>query len=375
MKTIKTVKKVITDAKKAVERVKKEYVHFTGKTIEKFTDVVEYLSEYDTIIVAFSGGKDSLACLLYLLELGVDKNKIELWHHCIDGKEGSTLMDWACTEDYCRSVAQFFDIPLYFSWKVGGFEGEMLRDGEYTKPTKFEIPMFLDEDNLIECGKKVQESGGDGKGGGNKSTRRKFPMMSGDLSIRWCSAYLKIGVCSSGINGQERFKGKKTLVVSGERGEESSKREKYNEVEADPSDRRDGKRVQRYVDRVRPVHKWTEKQVWEIIERHKVNPHPAYKLGWGRLSCMCCIFGSKNQWSSIREIAPEKFKKISDYEKDFGYTIDRKESIDELADKGTPYKMNSEEVTKSNNTKYNDEIQVDEWELPLGAFGESNGPI
>jgi len=59
------------------------------------------LASYDVIIVAFSGGKDSAACVLHLLDLGVPKHKIELWHHLVDGREGSTLMDWPCTEAYC----------------------------------------------------------------------------------------------------------------------------------------------------------------------------------------------------------------------------------------------------------------------------------
>ena len=43
------------------------------------------LEEYDLIIVLFSGGKDSVAAYFRLLELGVPKEKIELWHHDIDG--------------------------------------------------------------------------------------------------------------------------------------------------------------------------------------------------------------------------------------------------------------------------------------------------
>ena len=39
------------------------------------------LEEYDHIIVLFSGGKDSAAAYYRLLEMGVPKNKIELWHH------------------------------------------------------------------------------------------------------------------------------------------------------------------------------------------------------------------------------------------------------------------------------------------------------
>ena len=82
---------------------------------------------YDTIIVAFSGGKDSMACVLDLLHRGVSKDKIELWHHDVDGREGSKLMDWPVTRDYCNKFAKAMGLKLYYSWKVGGFEREMLR--------------------------------------------------------------------------------------------------------------------------------------------------------------------------------------------------------------------------------------------------------
>ncbi len=53
------------------------------------------LSIYDKFIIFFSSGKDSLASLLHLIDLGVDISKIELWHHDVDGREGSALqMDW-----------------------------------------------------------------------------------------------------------------------------------------------------------------------------------------------------------------------------------------------------------------------------------------
>ena len=52
--------------------------------------------QYDKYIVAFSGGKDSTACFLHLLECGVPVEKIELWHHDIDGR-GRTFMDWEVT--------------------------------------------------------------------------------------------------------------------------------------------------------------------------------------------------------------------------------------------------------------------------------------
>jgi hypothetical protein len=37
--------------------------------------------DYDHVVVAFSGGKDSTAAFLHLLECNIPKSRIELWHH------------------------------------------------------------------------------------------------------------------------------------------------------------------------------------------------------------------------------------------------------------------------------------------------------
>ncbi len=260
------------------------------------TKTIEYaepdLGSYDTIIIALSGGKDSLAMLLHLLELGVDPSKLELWHHDVDGREGSQLMDWKVTPSYCQALAQYFDIPIYFSWREGGFEDEMLRDEQPTNKTYFETP------DGLRC------AGGKGKPG----TRLKFPQVSADLSVRWCSAYLKIDVCTIAIRNQKRFTDKRTLVLTGERGEESTARSKYKVFEPDRAHS-----ATRHVDHWRPILDWKETAVWKIIEQHRINPHPAYHLGWGRLSCAACIFGSPNQWATLRGVDPDKFETVAEY--------------------------------------------------------------
>lgn len=320
---------------------------------------------YDYIIVAFSGGKDSTACVLHLLERGVDPAKLELWHHLVDGREGSSLMDWPITEDYCRQFAKSLGLQIYFSWKEGGFEREMLRNGQKTSPSHFE---YLG-DNIIECG---LAGGKRGKNG----TRRKFPQVSANLSVRWCSAYLKIDVCTLAINNQERFLGKKTLVVTGERAEESAARAKYRSFEPDRADNRNGKRVRRHIDRWRPIHSWSEAQVWEIIKWHRIQPHPAYCLGWGRLSCMSCIFGSDTQWVSVNAIASHHVKRISSYEKEFGLTIHRSRSVTERIRGVLPYPSiaNFPLVDIALSKEYHAPIITNCWKLPSGAFGEANGP-
>ena len=87
------------------------------------------LEDYDKIIVLFSGGKDSLACVLDLLERGVLREKMELWHHDIDGGHPTRKMDWPVTQNYVRAVAEYLGITLRFSWRVNGFWGEVYRLG------------------------------------------------------------------------------------------------------------------------------------------------------------------------------------------------------------------------------------------------------
>ena len=40
----------------------------------------------------------------------------------------------------------------------------------------------------------------------------------------------------------------------------------------------------RHVDHWRMVIDWTEEEVWSIMRECSVMPHPAYRLGWGRVS-------------------------------------------------------------------------------------------
>jgi len=319
------------------------------------------LNSYDRIVAMYSGGKDSTAEVLHLLDLGVDPSKLELWHHLVDG-QGPTFMDWPVTGAYCRAFAQALGLPIYFSWKVDGFLGEMLRENALTKPTTFESP----------CGSCTV--GGDR---GKLSTRRMFPQQAADLKTRWCSAYCKIDPASAALRNQERFRDSRTLAVTGERAEESAARAKYKTFEPDRADLRNGK-VKRHIDHWRPVHKWKEKKVWDILEGNNIIPHPAYRLGWGRLSCATCIFGSPNQWASYNAIAPDKVKRIAQYEDEFEHTINRTKTVREMVAEGTPYQAvadHPELVQISQGLTYDlPIIGTGQWELPAGAFGESAGP-
>ena len=318
------------------------------------------LSTYARIVVFFSGGKDSVAAVLHLLAQGVDRARIELHHHNVDGGPNDPrFMDWPVTEAYCRAFAQAFGLPIYFSWKEGGFKREMQRQNAPTAPITFQTGNGS-----------LRTTGGEGP----LNTRGLFPQVTADLSQRWCSAYLKVDVGARLLTNDERFQHSRTLVVTGERAAESSARSRYAMFEHHRADRRDSARLGRHIDHWRPVHGWSEGEVWAILERHRVNPHPAYHLGWSRTSCAGCIFGSPDQWASLRAVDPEGFEQIALEEARSGKTIQRKLSIRELADRGTQYRFDERQRAIALSREYTEKIVVEHWTLPAGAFGDGAGP-
>lgn len=321
------------------------------------------LEQYDRILVSFSGGKDSLALVLDLLERGVDRERVQLWHQCVDGEAGvdKPLVDWPCTESYVRAVGKALGVRTLFQWRLGGFQGELLKDNACTRPVRFE-----------------RQDGSTAQAGGLKgkvSTRRRFPQASGDLRVRWCSAVLKIDVMALAINNDPAFRKGKLLVLTGERREESLHRATYAEREPHRCDC-----GRRRVDAWRSVIDWSEEEVWAAMERHRIQPHPAYRLGFPRVSCLTCIFGGPDQWASVRKVAPERFARIAAYEREFEVTIKRGVTVEELADRGTPYPACDDPdrvALAMSSASPADQVIVPpgEWRLPDGAFRRGGGPV
>ena len=168
----------------------------------------------------------------------------------------------------------------------------------------------------------------------------------------------------------------RTLILTGERAEESPKRATYSVFEPHRADLRNGRpNKRRVIDVWRPVHAWKSGEVWALLEKYRINPHPAYRLSWGRLSCAACIFGSKDQWASLRAVNPRQFGRIDAYERQFGKTIDRKRTVLQMADAGTPFPgMKEADIRAALSETFDEPVFVDPWVLPAGAHGDACGP-
>ena len=349
------------------------------------------LEMYDLVIVLISGGKDSIACYYKLLELGVPKSKIEFWHHDIDGGHPSRTMDWRCTANYIRSFAEAEQIPLRVSWRKNGFFGELYRIGaseliEYVDPETGEIYQCPPSKKYMECQKlkvaaisemenKLAEFG----------YRMKFPMKSGDLSRRWCSAYLKIMVADTVLRNMNSVAANltktrmdiKLLIVSGERRGESVGRSKYNEIEIHRT--KAVSKHHRTVHQWRPVIDYSEKDIWEVLKRHKVNPHPCYRAGWNRCSCAMCIFSTPQLFAGIRELYPKEYALLCQDEKVLGFTLDNHCDLETYIGSADScvYHGDKEAIQSLLTGEFPVEsVYVkDKWKYPVGAFhGAAGGP-
>lgn len=383
------------------------------------------LEEYDLIVVLISGGKDSVACYLKLLELGVPKERIEFWHHDIDGGHPSRRMDWKCTQNYVKALADAEGIKLRVSYRVNGFFGELYRIGasepiEWIDPDTWEVRQCKLSSNYLKC-KELKEQATEEMEELLKQYgyRMKFPAKTGDLSRRWCSAYLKICVADTVVSNLDRLgeleelggkrhkfpaKGgthsgrwcsgnlkaavqdsvtanleetkhdKKILIVSGERRGESAGRSKYNEMEIH--------RTNAEAKAHRIVHQWrccidySEKDVWELLKRHHINPHPCYRIGWNRCSCMMCIFSTPRLFAGVKELFPDDYAALRHDEEVLGFTLDNKKNLDEFIgdtkscvcwdDRKAIHSILTGEFTT-------DDIYINDWKYPVGAFHGADG--
>jgi len=330
-------------------------------------------NDYDQIIVSYSGGKDSTAMVLQLLDQGIEPSKIQLWHQCIDGK-GDTktdFFDWPSTEGYTQAFADHFGLGLGWQWRAHGFKGELMRNEQPTGDVYYleagtvsPSGLTFKIDTPIRLRSQQHRTG----------TRLRWPAKSPDLSRRWCSAYLKIDVAARVINNV--YQGDKNcppkiLFLTGERREESPARAKYKEIEPHRCNTQS-----RTVHHYRSVIDLKERDVWDLLEKHQIEPHPAYHLGFPRLSCRSCIFFTPNHWATLQDVDQAAVARLIEMEKELDFTIDNKYTLPELIQLGkSKITRDNQKYIKQAVEPWSGEIITDNWTLPAGAFGEGGGSL
>lgn len=324
------------------------------------------------IVIAFSGGKDSIYMVLYyLFELKIPAERIELWHHDVDG-HGEQLFDWKVTPEYCMAFAKAFGLKLLFSYRKNGIVGRLLRHNEPLQDVYYQT-----------------EPGGEYRCAPSDPARLntggRWMQVGSDMKLRWCSSTVKIEVAQRVLTNDPRFQGTKENPVkvvfsTGERHDESNARRNLKEIEVYR-----GKSIIAH----RQVVLWrlnvdvTERMVWDMMEKHKVQPHPCYMIGWNRCSCQLCIFNSEEYWNALLHISPEKIMRIRELEEKTAsinasgteHTLYDKLTIYEKAVRGTGNLINLNDPetqywVKQATEKFTHSIIVEDWKMPPGAFSK-----
>jgi len=99
-----------------------------------------------------------------------------------------------------------------------------------------------------------------------------------------------------------------SIIYVGIRAAESAKRAKLPEKE-----------LNEYQDSlmIRPILKWTEAQVFEMLKKHNVEPNPLYGLGYSRVGCFPCVHARKSELARLPDWA---WDKITEWENQIGST-------------------------------------------------------
>ena len=145
-------------------------------------------------------------------------------------------------------------------------------------------------------------------------------------SQRQCTSDLKRNPIQTFIRRDMKRKGA-TLAVScmGLRAQESSARAKRPVWSINKALSKAGRTVYDWL----PIHSWTTAEVFAKIRDVGQKPFWAYEAGNKRLSCVFCILGCAGDLRNGRTHRPELYEKYVQLEKETGWTMFHKQSLEE----------------------------------------------
>lgn len=236
-------------------------------------------------IISLSGGKDSTALLLRAIELDVDFEAVfaDTGHEHEETYKYVDYLEKRLGIKIRRIKADLTQRVLdkkktvETKWRKDGVDEEIIQSAlDHLKPTG--IPM-LD----LAMWK-----------GGFPSRRRQF-----------CTQELKIIPMIEQVYEPIWESGKEIIVWQGIRRSESKARENAEEFEQLP----DGYYA------YRPLVEWTARDVFNMHEKHDVEPNPLYKMGMNRVGCMPCINTGKDEMFQIQMRFPEVIDRVEEWER------------------------------------------------------------
>jgi len=240
------------------------------------------IQNFEIYIVAYSGGKDSTATLLWTLD-NLPRERVRVVF-CDTGAA------WPETYDYLDYIEQELDVEIK-RVKAGDRPLPPGRNGKITHGCFRGVSGGLFD--LVRA-------------------RGKWP----GPQYRYCTQYLKRHPLDLYCDEQPS-----PIKIFGQRAEESEVRSKLNPFDLTG----DNTRHPMY----RPVLYWSERQVWDCLRAYRILPNPIYNYAT-RCSCWCCIMGRPREVLNFCRLHPDIAQIAADLEQEINHTWKPRQSIGNL---------------------------------------------
>ncbi|WP_261800618.1 phosphoadenosine phosphosulfate reductase family protein [Streptomyces sp. PBH53] len=270
-------------------------IHPSVPAAPSSTVPAELLAEADWILLNSSGGKDSQAMASHIVSLAA---RLGLLHRVVIVHADLGDVEWGGTRQLAEEQARRLGVR---------FEVVKAEGGDLLART---VARFFKLKAKAET--EAREQGLD-------PTTVKVAPAWPSSSARWCTSDLKRGpirklmtrlVDELGPLGRPV----RILNCMGQRAAESAPRAKLARVEID----RPASNGKRHVTRWRPIHGWSDAEVWKEIARSGLPYHEAYDWGMSRLSCSFCVLGCEADVVLAARLRPKKAAQYATVERKVG---------------------------------------------------------
>jgi 3'-phosphoadenosine 5'-phosphosulfate sulfotransferase (PAPS reductase)/FAD synthetase len=251
------------------------------------------LTDYDVILVASSGGKDSQAMLDYVAELAAEagvSDRVTVLHNDLG------RVEWEDTAELAQEQAEHY-----------GFRFEMRHRTQIMADRREERQDLLEQ---IKARHEKLRAKGD-------TTTPAWP----SSQARYCTSDQKRGparkLITALVGELNLDRQARVLYCLGLRAQESSGRAKKPVLEVDQAASSGVREVTTW----HPILDWTVDQVWDRIKASGVRYHWAYDKGMKRLSCSFCILATREDLVCAARLRPEMAAEYAALEAEMGHTF------------------------------------------------------
>jgi 3'-phosphoadenosine 5'-phosphosulfate sulfotransferase (PAPS reductase)/FAD synthetase len=245
------------------------------------------IRDFETYIVAYSGGKDSTATLLWALD-NLPRERVRVIHN------PAGLADQPEVADYTTYIENELGVTV-----------EQVCAGDRLLP-------------VIKSRKPRQDW---------EKAHTLFDMirlrgMWPGARYRYCNVFLKQWPTALYLQECEN-----PILIVGQRADESKIRMGLPTFSKNGSSQSLPKRYHYSI--YRPILTWSEREVWQFLRSRHILPNPVYNYQ-GRCGCWCCIMGKKHEVLNFCRLHPDIAQIAANLEQEIGHTWKERQSITNL---------------------------------------------